>query len=112
LSGSLAELKAHGTAQIGSIWGRHLLIRSREFNLYGQVQYDRLDLRDRIDASGIKTYRHLDNGTVSLSGDARDILLTGGVNTWNLGWTGGHVGFDNPEAQATDAATVKSQAMF
>jgi len=112
LSGSLEALKAHGTAQVGSAWARHPLIRSRDLNLYGQVQYDRMELRDRIDTSDIKTYRHTDTGTVSLSGDARDALLTGGVNTWNLGWTGGHVGFDNPDAQAADAATVKTQGMF
>lgn len=85
LSGSLSALNSHGTAQVGSVWGRHPLIRSRDFNLYGQVEYDRMDLRDRVDASGIKTYRHIDNGTVSLSGDARDTLLSGGVNTWMLG---------------------------
>jgi hemolysin activation/secretion protein len=112
LSGSLEALKAHGTAQVGSAWARHPLIRSRDFNLYGQVQYDRLDLRDRIDVSDIKTYRHIDNGTASLSGDARDTLLSGGINTWNLGWTGGHLGFDNPEAQTADAATVKTGGLF
>ncbi len=112
LGGSVSALNAYGTAQVGSAWAKHPLIRTRNFNLYGQIQYDRLELRDRIDVSGIKTYRHLDDGAVSVSGDARDTLLSGGVNTWNLGWTGGHVGFDNPEAQVADAATVKTQGMF
>ncbi|EGW23485.1 ShlB/FhaC/HecB family hemolysin secretion/activation protein [Methylobacter tundripaludum] len=112
LSGSLSALQAQGTAQVGSAWARHPLVGSRDFNLYAQVEYDRMDLRDRIDVSGIKTYRHLDNGTVSLSGDARDTLLSGGINTWMLGWTGGHVGFDNPDAQASDAATAKTQGTF
>lgn len=112
LSGSLSALNAHGTAQVGSAWARHPLVRSRDFNLYTQVEYDRMDLRDRIDTSGIKTYRHIDNGTVSLSGDARDTLLSGGVNTWILGWTGGHVGFDNPDAQAADVATAKTEGTF
>ena len=112
LSGSLSALQAQGTAQVGSAWARHPLVRSRDFNLYAQVEYDRMELRDRIDASGIKTYRHLDTGTVSVSGDARDTLLSGGINTWVLGWTGGHVGFDNPDAQAADAATAKTQGTF
>jgi hemolysin activation/secretion protein len=112
LSGSLSALDAHGTAQTGSVWGRHPLIRSRDFNLYGLIQYDRLELRDRVDVSDIKIYRHLDNGTLGVSGDMRDTLLTGGVNTWALAWTGGHVGFDNPEAQAADAATVKTEGLF
>lgn len=112
LGGSISALKAHGTAQVASAWSKPPLIRSRDFNLYGQVQYDRMALRDRIDTSGIKTYRHIDNGTLSLSGDARDTLLSGGVNTWNLSWMGGHVGFDNPDAQAADAASSKTQGMF
>jgi len=112
LSESLSALNAHGTAQVGSVWGRHPLIRSRDFNLYTQIQYDRLDLRDRVDVSGIKTYRHLDNGTVSVSGDARDTLLSGGINTWIVGWTGGNVGFDNPDAQVSDAASAKTQGLF
>ncbi len=112
LSGALAAINAHGTAQVGSVWGKHPLIRNRDFNLYGQVEYDRMELRDRIDVSGIKTYRHIDNGTLSVSGDARDSLLSGGVNTWILGWSGGHVGFDNPDAQAADVSTVKTQGMF
>jgi hemolysin activation/secretion protein len=112
LGGALAAINAQGTAQVGSAWGKHPLIRSRYLNLYGQVQYDRMELRDRIDTSGTKIYRHTDTGTVSLFGDARDTLLSGGVNTWIVGWTGGHVGFDNPEAQTADAVTVKTAGMF
>lgn len=112
LSGSLSALNAHGTAQVGSAWARHPLVRSRDFNLYGQIQYDSLELRDRIDTSAIKTYRHLDTGTVSLSGDARDSLLSGGVNTWALAWTGGHVDFDNSDAQAADRVTARTQGAF
>ncbi|TAN65574.1 MAG: ShlB/FhaC/HecB family hemolysin secretion/activation protein [Methylobacter sp.] len=112
LGGSLAAINALGTAQVGSVWGKQPLIRSRAFNLYGQIEYDRMQLRDRVDVSGLKTYRHVDNGTLSLSGDARDSLLSGGVNTWSLSWTGGHVGFDNDDAQSADAATIKTQGLF
>ncbi|TAK64174.1 ShlB/FhaC/HecB family hemolysin secretion/activation protein [Methylobacter sp.] len=112
LGGSLSALNAHGSAQVGSVWGNHPLIRSRNFNLYGQLEYDRRELRDRIDVGDIRSFRHIDNGTLSVSGDARDRLLSGGINTWSLGWTVGHVGFDNQDAQLLDAATVKTQGMF
>ncbi|TAN48234.1 MAG: ShlB/FhaC/HecB family hemolysin secretion/activation protein [Methylococcaceae bacterium] len=114
LSGSkpISALNANGTAQVGSFWGKHPLLRSRDVNLYGQVEYERTQLHDRIDAGGLKTYRHLDSGTASLSGDARDVLLSGGVNTWNLSWTGGHVEFNDAEARLADAATKKSQGWF
>jgi hemolysin activation/secretion protein len=76
-------------------------VRSRDVNLYGQLQYDNVKLRDHIDASNIKTDRHLDNLTLSLSGDARDGLLSGGMNTWNVGVTTGRVNLDDADATAS-----------
>jgi len=87
-------------------------VRSRDVNLYGQVQYDWRQLRDNIDASAIQTYRHLGSWTMSLNGDMRDTLLSGGMNVWNVGWTSGQVNFDNAAAQFADAATTKTQGSF
>ena len=112
LGSSLAALNAHGTAGVGSLWAKHPLLRGREFNLYGQIQYDRLQLRDRIDATAIRTDRTLTNWTASLTGDARDALLAGAVNTWNVGWTAGRVGFDDDPAQLADAATARTAGGF
>ncbi|HXU93949.1 MAG TPA: ShlB/FhaC/HecB family hemolysin secretion/activation protein, partial [Gallionella sp.] len=112
LGDTMAALNSHGTAQVASLWVKHPIVRSRDINLYGQLQYDRKQLRDRIDASAIRTDRHLDNWVLSLSGDLRDALLSGGVNTWSLGWTSGRVGFDDAAAQAADAGTAKTQGSF
>ncbi len=112
LGGPLAPLHAHGTAQTGSLWVKQPLVRSRKFNLYGQVQYDRLNLRDRIDVAGIRTDRHLDDGTASLAGDLRDSFLSGATTVWRLDATQGRVDFDDGLAQSTDAATARSQGGF
>ena len=112
LGDSLSNLNGHGTADVGSLWAKRPLIRSRTSNLYGQIQYDRLKLEDNLDASGIRNYRHLDNFTGTLSGDLRDGMLTGAVNTWSLALTSGHVGFDNAAAGASDAATANTQGGF
>jgi hemolysin activation/secretion protein len=112
LGGSLAPLDGHGTAQVESLWAKHPFARSRDFNLYGQLQYDQMQLKDHVDASSIKIDRHLGAWTASLSGDARDAILSGGVNTWNLGWTGGRVGFDDASTQVADAAAAKTQGEF
>ena len=112
LGDSLANLNGHGTAQVGSLWAKHPFIRSRETNLYGQIQYDHLKLEDNLDASGIQNYRHLDDWSGTLSGDLRDGMLTGAVNTWSLAFTSGHVGFDNAAAGASDAATANTQGGF
>ena len=112
LGGPLAPLNGHGTAEVESLWAKHPLVRGREVNLYGQIQYDGLQLRDHIDAGAIRTDRHVSNWTASLSGDARDALLSEAVNTWNLGWTAGRVGFDDSVAQLADAATARTQGGF
>ena len=49
---------------------------------------------------------------LSLTGDVQDALLYGGVNTWNLGWTAGRVGFDNTAAQLLDANTAATRGGF
>jgi len=108
----LAALQANGSARVASLWAKHPLVRSRAVNLYGQLQFDSLQLRDHIDASAIKTDRSLENWTLSLAGDARDGFLSGGINTGSLGWTAGRVGFDNADAQLADAGAAGTQGGF
>jgi hemolysin activation/secretion protein len=112
LGGSLDALDGHGTADVASLWIRHPFIRSREANLYAQLQYDHKQVDDELDTSGIHTDRHLDNWTVTLSGDCHDGLLGGGVNTWAVAWETGKLDFDNAAAQAADAVTAKTQGDF
>lgn len=109
---SLEVLGAHGSAETGSLWGKHPLVRSQTVNVYGQVQYDTVQLRERVDLAGIKIDRHLDSWTSSLTGDWRDTVMSGGINTWSLGWTRGRVIFDAAEAQLDDAASAKTQGWF
>jgi hemolysin activation/secretion protein len=87
-------------------------VRTPDVNLYGQIQYDHKQLDDAIGASDLHTDRHLDDGTASVAGDLRDGLLTGGVNTWSLGWTSGRLGFDDANAQLADAATADTQGQL
>ena len=112
LGDGLQSLEGHGTAEVGSLWAKHPLVRSQNADLYLQIQYDRLTLHDDLDASAISTDRHLDNGSASLTGDTRDALLAGGVSTANLTITYGRVGFNNGTSEMEDAATAKTQGAF
>ncbi|MHA4915575.1 hypothetical protein ACX0E7_14455, partial [Enterococcus faecium] len=40
LGSELSALDANGTASVASLWGRHPLMRSRQANVYAQVQVD------------------------------------------------------------------------
>ena len=112
LGDTMQALNASGTAQITSAWAKHPLLRSRNINFFGQLQYDHLQLNDTIGVNDYKTYRHIDGGTATISGDARDNLLLSATSTWNAGWSGGRVGFDDSVAQADDAESKKSQGLF
>ena len=112
LGDSLASLDGYGTARVASLWAKQPLVRSVDFDLYGQLQFDRKNLRDDYGVSGIRTNRHMDNWTASLSGDRRDALLSGGLNTWSVGLTSGYVGFDDAAAERADASTAKIQGRF
>ena len=112
LAGPLVALHAQGTAQLASLWVKSPFVRRRNFNLYGQLQYDGLQLHDHINAGAIRTDRQLDNGRMSLAGDAREAWLTGGITLWRLDWTAGRVNFENAAARLADAATARSGGGF
>ncbi|WP_145004080.1 ShlB/FhaC/HecB family hemolysin secretion/activation protein [Pseudomonas oryzihabitans] len=102
LGDNISDLDANGTAMVGSAWVRHPLMRSRTANVYVQAQFDRKQLDDRIDATDLRTDRHLNNWVLGLNGDLRDDVLAGAINLWSVGVTSGRVVFDevNTAAQA------------
>jgi len=112
LLGALSALNGQGSAQDASLWVKHPFIRGRNLDVFGQLQYDHLQLNDDILSSSIQSNRHLDEATASLSGDMRDGVLAGAINTWSASWTYGHVSFDDDTAQFNDAATVRTQGGF
>jgi hemolysin activation/secretion protein len=112
LGAPLADLNAHGEARGESLWIKHPFVRGRDANWYGQIQYEQVRLQDHVDATAIQNDRRSRNWTVSLTGDARDELFSGGVNSWDAGWTGGHLGIDDATARASDAATAQTQGRF
>jgi hemolysin activation/secretion protein len=112
LGDTLGPLDGHGSAEVESLWVKHPFARTPTFNMYGQIQYDHKQLDDAIGASDLHTDRHLDTGTASAAGDVRDTLLSGGVNTWSLGWSAGHLGFDDAKAQLADRRTADTQGRF
>jgi hemolysin activation/secretion protein len=109
LGDTLIALQANGSAREVNLWTKHPLIRARNVNLYGQLQFDSLQLQDHIDATNIKTDRSLESWTLSLSGGVRD---ANGINTWKLDWRAGRVGFDNAVAQVNDAGAADTQGTF
>jgi hemolysin activation/secretion protein len=53
LGDSLESLEGHGSAQVESLWAKQPLVRTRDFDLYAQLQFERKELHDDIDVSSI-----------------------------------------------------------
>lgn len=112
LGDSASSLQAHGTADVGSIWIKHPVVRGKTSNLYTQLQYDDKTLKDRIDTSNLKTDRQLHNWMLSLSGDLRDNILAGANSIWSVGLTTGEVRFKDTTAEQNDATTAGTKGGF
>jgi hemolysin activation/secretion protein len=109
LGDGLADLDAHGTAQVENATVTQPFIRSTGGNLYGQLAFDGKQLHDDIDSTGIETNRHTDSLTATLSGDRRD---SQGISNMAAGATIGTLGFDNENAELADAATARTRGGY
>jgi len=109
-----STLNGSGTAQVTSLWVKQALVRSRDKNVYAQLKYDHVVLRDHLDvgSSQIYTDRHLENITANLSGDFQSNLMTAGMTSWSLDTTLGQLVFDDPIAKAENAKTSNTSGGF
>ena len=114
VGGAMADAKAECNADTRSLWAKHPILRSRIFNLYGQLQFDQLLLKDHINSEllPIQTDRHLENLTTNLYGDVQGTLGGGTINNWSIGLTMGQVTFDNVPAQGHDAEMAQTLGNF
>lgn len=97
-------LNATGTATSRSLWAKHPMVRSPEWNLYAQAQYDGLQTHDRADYGKLQADRTLQSATLSLTGDARTGKRGGGTTTWRLAWTDGRL-------RSTDESTASGELL-
>lgn len=109
LGGDLAALDGQGTARQITAWTAYALERSVQRSTYVSVQADRVQLRDTIGVSRVFNHRHIDLGTLELSGNLRQARS---LTAWSasLGW--GRLAFDDADAAASDANSARSAGQF
>lgn len=105
-------LDAHGRASIASGYMIQPLVRSRSFNLYGQLQYDYKRLHDKIDLLGFDTLKHSRVWTASVTGDMRDSFGGGGVTSFALSYSSGRLALNGALDQAIDDLTAQTAGNF
>jgi len=105
-------LDAHGRAQIASGYLIQPVVRSRDFNLYGQLQHDYKRLHDKIDLLAYDTLKHSRVWTASLTGDSRDSFAGGGLTSFALSFSSGRLTLSSALDQAIDDLTAKTAGSF
>ena len=106
------SLRAHGTAQIASLYGSYPLIRSRNNNLYALAGLDARTFQDKVDSTSSVTDRKIGAGIFGLAGDSRDRFGGGGFNAYSVTWTTGSLDIETPAARASDALTARSNGHY
>jgi hemolysin activation/secretion protein len=106
------SLGAHGSAQIGSVYGSYPLIRSRNTNLYLQLGFDEKWFQDKTDLTGTETNKAAHVLKASVYGDLRDKLWGGGLNAYSLTLSSGSINLETPQVRAIDAATAKTNGFY
>ena len=105
-------LDAHGRAQIASGYVIQPLVRSRDFSLYGQLQYDQKRLHDKIDLLAFDTLKYSRVWTASVTGNARDDFGGGGVTSFAVSYSAGRLTLNSAFDQAVDNLTARTAGDF
>ncbi|MGH8795687.1 MAG: ShlB/FhaC/HecB family hemolysin secretion/activation protein [Caldimonas sp.] len=101
LDKSLLTLDLHGNATTVTLYGLYPVVRSRNLNLFSLVSVDSKQFNDQ-QGPGLSQRKTSTDLQLSVSGDARDDLLSGGVNTFELSVAHGSIKL--PRGAATDNA--------
>lgn len=111
LGKDFAPLKAHGTAEIATLYALYPLARSRARNVNLQLAYDGKHLEDREDAVGVASDKVIWVWTLGASGDRVDGLAGGGVWNWSVAYSGGKLALD-PISGSLDAAGLRTEGRY
>ncbi|MPZ43793.1 MAG: hypothetical protein GEV05_10380 [Betaproteobacteria bacterium] len=112
LGGSLADQRASGDADLASILVVHPFIRTRGFNVFGQLTGELKELEDRVAAVGSLEQRRIKSVRLGVFGDLRDLFLGGGLNTFAVSVTRGNLDLLNEELVENDALSFQTAGRF
>lgn len=94
LDKDLFPLDLNGTASTFNVYALYPLVRSRNLNLFTLGSADRKNYSDRVGVGGT-TKKSVDAANLGFTGDFRDSVFSGGVNTFEFTASRGRVTYDN-----------------
>jgi hemolysin activation/secretion protein len=101
-----SPLRLSGRSEVTSVFGLHPVVRTRNFNLFGQVSFDAREFVDVGETANIRSERKTKVGGLSVVGDSRDAFLGGGINNFSLGYTRGDLDILTPSAFINDQSPI------
>lgn len=105
-------LDARGDAQTATLILQYPFVRSRDFDLYGSLQYDARHYYDRTIA-GTTDDKKTRLFTLGLNGDSRDFANGGGLTNFWFGLVSGRLDLDDwVPNRAVDAITARTQGSY
>ena len=87
----LFPLELNGSAITTTVYGLYPFIRSRNLNLFTVASVEHKQYEDRQDAADSKSNKTVDTLSLGVTGDFRDAVLGGAVNTYDATLVAGQV---------------------
>jgi hemolysin activation/secretion protein len=87
----LFPLDLKGTASTLNVYGLYPVVRSRNLNLFTLLSLEQKQYTDRQEQVGSLSKKNVEAVSVGTTGDFRDSLLGGGVNTYDANLSSGQV---------------------
>lgn len=112
LGKDFADLGAHGTAKIASIFSTYPLIRTRNANLYASLGYDMRSYQDKVDLTDISTQKRANVLMPGIYGDLRDKFGGGGLTSYGVTLSLGDLDIQTAETRAFDAETAQTNGRY
>lgn len=112
LGNALANLDAHGSAWVGSLYLSQAFYLTPDSSFYGRLQWEHKGLNDNVGAAHITDNRYINAVRFMLYGNHRDEFLGSGVTSYTASYTSGTLTFSNPAAQTADFYTAHTQGHF
>jgi hemolysin activation/secretion protein len=105
-------LNLNGTAVTLNAYGLYPLIRSRNLNIFNVLSAEHKVYDDKQEAANTHTQKSVDTLALGATGDFRDSLLGGGVNTYDATVTSGSVKYPDGRPGGLDDAPSFAKLTF
>lgn len=112
LGKDFADLGAHGTAKIASVFGSYPLVRSRDANLYASLGFDMRAYQDKVDLTDLSTQKRANVLMPGIYGDFRDKFGGGGLTSYGVTLSLGDLEIQTAETREFDAETAQTSGRY